>query len=161
MKVYNCHWLTGELLCSNEAKLDPIDQNPMIPVGSTTVEPPAPQTGFARCFVNGQWQQIEDHRGETWYSGHTPVQIVQLGPVPDWLTAEEAPLSDEEKLVDLRSKRDAKLADCDWTQLADSPLTSDGKSAWAVYRQALRDLPATSVDLDHIEWPDEPVILSD
>jgi hypothetical protein len=41
------------------------------------------------------------------------------------------------------------LKDCDWTQLADSPVN---KTAWAAYRQALRDITAQS-DPFNIEWP--------
>ncbi len=39
--------------------------------------------------------------------------------------------------------RDFQLAGSDWTQLPDSPLTDEEKSAWAKYRQELRDLPDT------------------
>lgn len=42
-----------------------------------------------------------------------------------------------------RQFRQGFLADCDWTQAADSPLSAAAKSAWADYRQALRDFPAT------------------
>ena len=44
----------------------------------------------------------------------------------------------------LRLERNRRLAKCDWTQGNDSPLTSDKKTEWATYRQALRDLPASS-----------------
>ena len=40
-----------------------------------------------------------------------------------------------------RMLRDARLATCDWTQAADSPLTASKKTAWANYRAALRNLP--------------------
>jgi hypothetical protein len=58
----------------------------------------------------------------------------------------------------LRNKRDGLLADSDWTQMADSPLSSSKKTEWATYRQALRDLPATNtatIEADVI-WPTEP-----
>lgn len=41
----------------------------------------------------------------------------------------------------LRETRNDLLAASDWTQLADAPLSTDAKAAWATYRQALRDLP--------------------
>lgn len=47
--------------------------------------------------------------------------------------------------------RNTKLSDTDWTQLADVPLTADCKTAFAAYRQALRDLDM----LDPV-WPDAP-----
>ena len=42
-----------------------------------------------------------------------------------------------------RGARTTLLQDCDWTQVTDSPLSTSDKAAWAVYRQALRDLPGT------------------
>ena len=41
----------------------------------------------------------------------------------------------------LRSRRDMLLAESDWTQFNDSPLTESKKTEWATYRQKLRDLP--------------------
>ena len=52
-----------------------------------------------------------------------------------------------------RSERNTKLADSDWTQLADS---SADASAWATYRQALRDLPSTDGWPHNISWPTKP-----
>ena len=48
------------------------------------------------------------------------------------------------------------LAESDWTQYNDSPLDADTKTAWTNYRQALRDLPANTVDPTNITWPEEP-----
>ncbi len=46
-----------------------------------------------------------------------------------------------------RTTRNKLLADTDWTQMNDSPLTNEEKTAWATYRQELRDMS----DLD--TWP--------
>tara|TARA_B100000035_G_C20755222_1_gene445774 strand:- start:124 stop:477 length:354 start_codon:yes stop_codon:yes gene_type:complete len=61
---------------------------------------------------------------------------------------------DEDPLDYVRSHRTSLLKECDWTQLPDSPLTSTKKAAWATYRQALRDLPASTDD--PIVWPTPP-----
>jgi hypothetical protein len=56
----------------------------------------------------------------------------------------------------LRAERDRRLAASDWTQMPDSPLSASMKAAWAVYRQALRDMTA----VDHIgkaAFPAAPV----
>ena len=50
----------------------------------------------------------------------------------------------------VRAERDAKLAASDWTQLPDVPLAT--KEAWAVYRQALRDI-TNQPDPFNITWP--------
>ena len=39
-----------------------------------------------------------------------------------------------------RATRNKLLADSDWTQMNDSPLTNEAKTAWATYRQELRDM---------------------
>ena len=66
------------------------------------------------------------------------------------------PLTDEEKLANLRSERTLKLSQCDWTQVLDSPLSSTKKEEWATYRQALRDLPANTSDPENPSWPTKP-----
>ena len=60
--------------------------------------------------------------------------------------------TDEQKMEQVRLWRDAQLAATDWTQVADAPVDA---SAWATYRQALRDLPAT-IDIDNPVLPEAP-----
>ena len=76
--------------------------------------------------------------------GWTPVSSDYQSPIPAQTTTE--------KLVAIRTKRDTLLADCDFTQLPDAPLTADKKSAWVSYRQALRDMPEKGCsDLDNTQ----------
>lgn len=56
-------------------------------------------------------------------------------------------------LQDIRFQRDQKLKDSDWTQVSDSPVN---KEAWAIYRQALRDLPQNYNGTGPISWPSIP-----
>lgn len=57
----------------------------------------------------------------------------------------------------LRAERTARLTACDWTQLPDAPLTPEQRTAWAAYRQALRDLPETYAhDPAAVVWPAMP-----
>jgi hypothetical protein len=53
----------------------------------------------------------------------------------------------------MRIYRDARLAASDWTQTADSPVD---KAAWAAYRQALRDFPATWEPSETVDFPLAP-----
>ena len=58
-----------------------------------------------------------------------------------------------------RMLRDARLATCDWTQAADSPLSADQKAAWATYRASLRNLPTADEkwpNSEEITWPTQP-----
>jgi len=59
----------------------------------------------------------------------------------------------------LRLKRDVLLAESDWTQVNDSPLSDTKKEEWSVYRQALRDLPTNNINatsIDDITFPTPP-----
>lgn len=60
------------------------------------------------------------------------------------------------RLAAFRRRRDVKLAECDWTQLPDAPLTPEQKAAWADYRQALRDVPETATADGWVVWPTKP-----
>jgi len=61
-------------------------------------------------------------------------------------------LSNEELLQNLRQRRNQLLAETDYLALADSTLTDEMRS----YRQALRDLPANTVDPANPVWPVKP-----
>lgn len=66
-----------------------------------------------------------------------------------------------QKMVVVRMQRDSLLTKCDWTQLPDSPLASDKKTAWATYRQQLRDLPdQEGFNPDSVTWPTQPAQMS-
>jgi hypothetical protein len=56
----------------------------------------------------------------------------------------------------LRTIRNDKIAECDWTQLSDSPLSAQQKSDWASYRQQLRDIPQTYEKAQDVVWPQPP-----
>lgn len=53
----------------------------------------------------------------------------------------------------MRIQRDRLLATSDWTQLPDATVD---KTAWAAYRQILRDLPATWTPGPTVTFPAPP-----
>jgi hypothetical protein len=53
----------------------------------------------------------------------------------------------------MRNHRDRLLVESDWTQVADAPVD---QQAWATYRQALRDFPATWTAGPEADFPDTP-----
>ena len=61
--------------------------------------------------------------------------------------------TNDQKWEQIRNWRNLELAKSDWTQIADS--TAD-KSAWAAYRQELRDLPNQGTLADEVELPLAP-----
>jgi hypothetical protein len=58
-----------------------------------------------------------------------------------------------QKAQAVRSERNAKLTECDWTQLNDTPLDNAAKIQWTAYRQALRDVPSQAGFPDNVVWP--------
>ena len=84
-------------------------------------------------------------------------------PTIDVINAKIAELDAAEPMRLLREERFRLLSECDWTQGADVP--NSIKTAWQTYRQALRDLPASSspkldsnydLDLTSVTWPTKP-----
>lgn len=53
----------------------------------------------------------------------------------------------------VREERNRRLADCDWTQLPDSPVD---RAPWEVYRQALRDISSQQGFPWTVTWPTQP-----
>lgn len=76
-----------------------------------------------------------------------------------WFDPKTAQERAAEYIAGVRRERGGRLFASDWTQMPDAPLTTEEKSAWATYRQALRDVPqgidpeATS---GNIVWPTPP-----
>lgn len=77
--------------------------------------------------------------------------------LPGVLTPEQAVEIDRlQRGDDARAERNARLAACDWTTVADVPLSDEKREAWKAYRQALRDVTGQAGFPDAIEWPGKP-----
>lgn len=60
----------------------------------------------------------------------------------------------EIKAEEIRAERDRRIAECDWAMMPDAPTE---KAVWAVYRQALRDVPQQQAFPHDLVWPSAPV----
>tara|TARA_B100000927_G_scaffold170392_1_gene137400 strand:+ start:500 stop:883 length:384 start_codon:yes stop_codon:yes gene_type:complete len=78
------------------------------------------------------------------------------------IDAELNKMNNEEPMRRLRSERNRLLVESDWMAYPDSPIMSD---AWKTYRQALRDLPASTtpvlddnapIGISSVTWPTKP-----
>jgi hypothetical protein len=69
------------------------------------------------------------------------------------LAEEEVAGRTAQKAEKVRTERDSKLANSDWTQVLDAPVD---RTAWAAYRQALRDVPAQAGFPWEVTWPEKP-----
>jgi hypothetical protein len=70
-------------------------------------------------------------------------------------TAEETQAWDDNIAASNRGQRDILLNQTDWTQVADAPVDA---TAWATYRQALRDITTHTnwPNLSESDWPVKP-----
>ena len=78
------------------------------------------------------------------------------------IDAELIKINDAEPMRRLREERNRLLVESDWMAYPDSPTMSD---AWKTYRQALRDLPASTtpvlddnapIGITSVTWPTKP-----
>tara|TARA_B100000963_G_C22620769_1_gene669827 strand:- start:18 stop:386 length:369 start_codon:yes stop_codon:yes gene_type:complete len=103
-------------------------------------------------------------RGDV-YSGIEWLDKIQTQPTEDEINLKLKELQDAEPLKLLREERNRVIAETDWTQANDSPLSTSKKTEWQTYRQALRDLPSKSnpkldsygnLDMSSVTWPTKP-----
>ena len=91
----------------------------------------------------------------------TPVQVSSELWETGWsvrqMTSEESIKADADQSALVRKERDSLLAQSDWTQFTDSPLSENVKTAWASYRDSLRNIPSQSGFPWDIIWPEMPV----
>ena len=79
--------------------------------------------------------------GEVTKRPYTAAEIAALQPTTEQLTTAA------------RAKRNQLLTVSDWTQVIDAPVD---QAAWAVYRQALRDITSQPEFPETIIWPTQP-----
>ena len=85
----------------------------------------------------------------------------QTQPTEAEIEAELARLIAEQALKALRTRRNQLLTETDWVTLKAIDDSNDGlgiqlPQVWMDYRQALRDLPANTVDPANPVWPTKP-----
>ena len=103
------------------------------------LETPAPTTTRYQTAVKDGVEQVGGNWQWKW-------KVVEM--------SDEAKAAlDAQQAEAVRSTRDARLAETDWTQVADAPVD---KTVWATYRQALRDVPSQEGFPWSIEWPIQP-----
>ena len=112
-----------------------------------------PQATGGTVYQYSQRQGVEQLDGK-WYTKYVLGPIFTDGETTaaEQETAYKA-MKDAEQAANVRRSRTEMLKDCDWTQIADS--TAD-KTAWATYRQALRDITTQTGFPWTITWPTQP-----
>jgi hypothetical protein len=82
--IYTFNSGTGEYTGAGDAYIDPLTGATLLPPNATYTPPPTPIPGHARIYSAGEWQQVEDHRGELFFSlaDREFRTVEQLGPIP-------------------------------------------------------------------------------
>ena len=119
-----------------------------------------PQASGGTVYQFSQAAGVEQIDGK-WYTkyilGPTFTDTPATDTTPAQTAAEQEAAykasKDAEQATSVRTSRNDKLKECDWTQITDS--TAD-KTAWATYRQALRDITAQAGFPWTVTWPDAP-----
>ncbi len=73
--------------------------------------------------------------------------------VQTWVVRDLSEQEVQQRMDAVRNERNSLLAASDWTQLADATVD---KAAWAVYRQALRDIPQQAGFPYNVTYPVTP-----
>ena len=75
--------------------------------------------------------------------------------IPDGVDVEERPYTEAQAMQALRTERNLRLVNSDYTQLPDVTLSEAQVEAWRVYRQELRDITGNIV-WNVTQWPTRP-----
>jgi len=132
-----------------------------------------PQVSYPKNMTDEQWESFGlykvahgdmptyDLRTQKVLRSETPINIDgvwTLTYTATAKTAEEIQAYDDMAAKTHRGERDTLLTNTDWTQMNDSPLTNEEKTAWATYRQELRDISDLDAwpNLTDEDWPVAP-----
>ena len=100
----------------------------------------------------------DDYSSLVWHDGHGHDK-----PSESEVEAEILVLESAAPMAELRRQRDIKLGECDWVVVKSVEEEAAPAADWKTYRQALRDLPASSsptLDINNnlggVIWPVRP-----
>ncbi|MGC0825045.1 tail fiber assembly protein [Pantoea agglomerans] len=178
LTVYNFDAVSGEFTGSNDEYLA---QGVGLPANACITAPPAAEAGSVALYLNGSWQVIADHRGETVYSvndgsavlitvpGDYPADTTPLKPATiwdqwdgeKWVTDTDAQRKAEVSRV--ATEKSALINEANgitqaWqTQLLLGIITDSDKAlltAWMRYLQTIQNIDIT--EPKSIIWPGKP-----
>jgi hypothetical protein len=118
-----------------------------------------PQLGVQDCA----WWPEEDQSptleqfqvyGEETLTIDTERKVVVVSRAVQPMPQEEVDALNQAQADQVRSERNQKLSQSDWTQGKD--IADDVSTAWATYRQALRDITLQAGFPHDVTWPDQP-----
>jgi hypothetical protein len=139
------------------------DAEPVYPYTLTDLKRSNPETSFPTDMTNfdtSDWhcypvQDTTPPEAQGKVAHRIAPIFVDGAWVEQWELADYTAENTDAQWSAIRSDRNNRLADSDWTQLPDAALTNVQTAEWASYRQALRDI-TTQTDPFNINWPVAP-----
>lgn len=136
----------------SEKELDALGADPVF-----NSPPPSLQDQYKYAYEDG----VEYH-DDKWWTKYSigPVFKNTIGSGGDVIVTSASREAEHKTKMDtaqasvVRSDRNQRLADSDWTQVDDSTVAD--KESWATYRQALRDVTSQTGFPWTINWPTYP-----
>lgn len=107
---------------------------------------------LSKKYLGYEWTVTEDNYDSLIWNPSNSIPK----PTEAELRIYDAEVSLELRWDVVRRKRNKLLAISDWTQMSDSPLSSEVKLAWATYRTDLRNVPQQPVEPENVVWPTQP-----
>lgn len=110
---------------------------------------------YENMITSDEYTALNQEDKEKWevvqkFYGRTPIPISEMEKILNKYLTDNA-------CNTLRVERNKRLAKTDYLATIDYPHPSEEvKQAWLDYRQALRDLPANTVDPENPVWPEAP-----
>jgi len=128
-----------------------------------------PNTSFPTTITDSLLEEFGVYKVELKDSGYDnddTKDVVEVTPtlsgsvyVQNWTesdaSSEDIETRKNEKWEEVRDIRDNLLAQSDWTQFQDSPITGSALTDWQTYRQGLRDI-TTQDNPYSLTWPTKP-----
>lgn len=145
------------MLVASLSDLKPLDYREAFPQTSFTAAGPSDEFLAEQGYAKVNVFRPHDQRLE---------KLVPCAPVYEepWVytvsvepkTQDELDADKASHAADVRADRNRRVAECDWTQLDDTPLNNSKKLEWATYRQALRDITTQPGFPWNVIWPNPP-----
>jgi len=178
LTVYNFDAVSGEFTGSSDEYLA---QGVGLPANACTAVPPVTEGTHAALYIDGSWQIVADHRGETVYStadgmaqlvttlGDYPAGTTKLAPATGfdkwdgnkWVTDTETQragliqVAEREKIARISEANNTTQA---WqTQLRLNMITDEDKASLTEWMKYVQILQAIETDKINIIWPEKPL----
>ena len=120
---------------------DTITRRIMFEYNIAEVEPSFPERDYRFDYVESDPVKVNGKWIQSWDAIPASQDVIDSRIAHEW-----------EKI---RKERNLRLLETDWTQVSDAPLSSEQRTAWASYRQELRDLTTQENPFD-IVFPQVP-----